>query len=135
MNKGNQKITPCIWFEDKCEEAVNFYVDVFNGNAGTCEQSLVLLFLEVASLQFFVDRSRDLLELDLNDEERLIGDHEDGVVRDETLGQNTSNIDCKPSEKDPVEIVFLEELSDDTTVEDQVVAVDAVTGKVLEEAS
>jgi predicted 3-demethylubiquinone-9 3-methyltransferase (glyoxalase superfamily) len=25
-----QKITPCLWFEDKCEEAINFYVDTFN---------------------------------------------------------------------------------------------------------
>ena len=25
-----QKIVPSLWFEDKCEEAVNFYVDTFN---------------------------------------------------------------------------------------------------------
>jgi predicted 3-demethylubiquinone-9 3-methyltransferase (glyoxalase superfamily) len=34
-----QKITPCIWFEDKCEEAVNFYVEVFNGNPNKKEDS------------------------------------------------------------------------------------------------
>jgi predicted 3-demethylubiquinone-9 3-methyltransferase (glyoxalase superfamily) len=25
-----QKITPCLWFDDKAEEAVNFYASVFN---------------------------------------------------------------------------------------------------------
>lgn len=25
----NQKITPCIWFDKNCEEAVNFYISVF----------------------------------------------------------------------------------------------------------
>lgn len=27
-----QKITPSLWFDDNCEEAVNYYVDVFNGS-------------------------------------------------------------------------------------------------------
>lgn len=26
-----QKITPFLWFDTNCEEAVNYYVDVFNG--------------------------------------------------------------------------------------------------------
>src|SRR4030042_2932542 len=25
-----QKITPCLWFEKDCEEAINYYVKVFN---------------------------------------------------------------------------------------------------------
>lgn len=25
-----QKITPFLWFEDNCEEAINFYVEIFN---------------------------------------------------------------------------------------------------------
>src|SRR6266513_4888960 len=37
----NQKITPFIWFDDGCEEAVNFYVDVFNGNPNKKEESKV----------------------------------------------------------------------------------------------
>src|SRR3989344_630274 len=27
----SQKITPFLWFDKNCEEAVNYYVDVFNG--------------------------------------------------------------------------------------------------------
>lgn len=27
----NQKITPFLWFDKNCEEAMNFYVEVFNG--------------------------------------------------------------------------------------------------------
>jgi predicted 3-demethylubiquinone-9 3-methyltransferase (glyoxalase superfamily) len=38
-----QKISPCIWFEDKCEEAINFYVEVFNGNPNKKEDSKVEL--------------------------------------------------------------------------------------------
>jgi predicted 3-demethylubiquinone-9 3-methyltransferase (glyoxalase superfamily) len=31
-----QKITPCLWFDNKAEEAMNFYVSVFkNAKAGT----------------------------------------------------------------------------------------------------
>jgi len=31
-----QKITPCLWFDDKAEEAVNFYVSIFkNSKIGT----------------------------------------------------------------------------------------------------
>jgi predicted 3-demethylubiquinone-9 3-methyltransferase (glyoxalase superfamily) len=36
-----QKITPFIWFEDKCEEAINFYVDVFNGNPNKGKESKI----------------------------------------------------------------------------------------------
>jgi predicted 3-demethylubiquinone-9 3-methyltransferase (glyoxalase superfamily) len=32
MNKGSQKIIPSLWFDKECEEAMNFYVDTFNGN-------------------------------------------------------------------------------------------------------
>jgi len=27
-----QKITPCLWFDDQAEEAVNFYVSIFNNS-------------------------------------------------------------------------------------------------------
>jgi predicted 3-demethylubiquinone-9 3-methyltransferase (glyoxalase superfamily) len=27
-----QKITPCLWFDKNCEEAINHYVDTFNGS-------------------------------------------------------------------------------------------------------
>ena len=27
-----QKITPCLWFNDNAEEAVNFYTSVFNNS-------------------------------------------------------------------------------------------------------
>lgn len=38
-----QKVTPCIWFEEKCEEAINFYVDVFNGNPNKKTESKIEL--------------------------------------------------------------------------------------------
>ena len=28
-----QKITPCLWFDDRAEEAANFYVSLFNNSA------------------------------------------------------------------------------------------------------
>jgi predicted 3-demethylubiquinone-9 3-methyltransferase (glyoxalase superfamily) len=28
----NTKIIPCLWFDENCEEAVNYYVDTFNGS-------------------------------------------------------------------------------------------------------
>ena len=27
-----QKITPCLWFDDQAEEAINFYVSIFNNS-------------------------------------------------------------------------------------------------------
>jgi predicted 3-demethylubiquinone-9 3-methyltransferase (glyoxalase superfamily) len=30
-----QKITPFLWFDKNCEEAVNYYVEVFNGAPGS----------------------------------------------------------------------------------------------------
>ncbi len=29
-----QKITPCLWFDDNAEEAVNFYISVFSASGG-----------------------------------------------------------------------------------------------------
>jgi len=29
MENTTQKITPCLWFNDNCEEAINFYVSIF----------------------------------------------------------------------------------------------------------
>ena len=37
-----QKLVPSIWFEDNCEEAVNFYVDTFNGAPGSKKDSKVV---------------------------------------------------------------------------------------------
>lgn len=37
-----QKLTPSLWFEDNCEEAINFYVDVFNGNPNKKKESKVI---------------------------------------------------------------------------------------------
>lgn len=35
MQIGRHRITPCLWFDDKAEEAANFYVSVFrNGKIG-----------------------------------------------------------------------------------------------------
>lgn len=36
-----QKITPFLWFEDKCEEAINYYVDTFNHAPGSDQKSKV----------------------------------------------------------------------------------------------
>lgn len=30
--QGAQKITPCLWFDDKAEEAMNFYVSIFKNS-------------------------------------------------------------------------------------------------------
>jgi len=38
----SQKIIPCLWFEKDCEEAINFYVDVFNSAPGSKNDSQVL---------------------------------------------------------------------------------------------
>ena len=37
-----QKITPSLWFDKDTEEAVNFYVDVFNGAPGKTAESKVV---------------------------------------------------------------------------------------------
>lgn len=34
MQIGTQRISPCLWFDTRAEEAANFYVDVFNGRLG-----------------------------------------------------------------------------------------------------
>lgn len=36
-----QKITPFLWFDMNCEEAVNYYVDVFNGAPGSKKNSKI----------------------------------------------------------------------------------------------
>jgi predicted 3-demethylubiquinone-9 3-methyltransferase (glyoxalase superfamily) len=41
MMADTQKITPFIWFEDNCEEAINYYVDVFNGNPKKKQESKI----------------------------------------------------------------------------------------------
>ncbi len=37
-----QKITPCIWFDKNCEEAVNHYVDTFNGSPNKKGESKII---------------------------------------------------------------------------------------------
>ncbi len=38
----NQKITPFLWFDKNAEEAMNFYVDVFNANPAKKSESSVV---------------------------------------------------------------------------------------------
>lgn len=37
-----QKITPSLWFDKECEEAVNLYVDIFNGSPKKKQESKVV---------------------------------------------------------------------------------------------
>lgn len=37
-----QKITPCLWFDNNCEEAVNYYVNVFNGAPNKKDESKIV---------------------------------------------------------------------------------------------
>lgn len=39
---SNQKITPFLWFDKECEEAINFYIDVFNGAPHKKEESKII---------------------------------------------------------------------------------------------
>ena len=40
-----QNITPFLWFEDKCEEAINYYVDTFN-NAPASDKTSKVNFIQ-----------------------------------------------------------------------------------------
>jgi predicted 3-demethylubiquinone-9 3-methyltransferase (glyoxalase superfamily) len=37
-----QKIVPCFWFDKNCEEAINYYVSVFNGSPNKSEESKII---------------------------------------------------------------------------------------------
>lgn len=37
-----QKITPCLWFDTQTEEAINYYVDVFNGSPNKTAESRII---------------------------------------------------------------------------------------------
>lgn len=37
-----QKITPCIWFSDNCEEAINHYVNTFNNSPVKLQESKII---------------------------------------------------------------------------------------------
>ncbi len=37
-----QKITPFLWFDRNCEEAINYYVQIFNGNPQKTSESKIL---------------------------------------------------------------------------------------------
>lgn len=37
-----QKITPCLWFDMNCEEAINYYVKTFNGAPGSRKNSKII---------------------------------------------------------------------------------------------
>jgi predicted 3-demethylubiquinone-9 3-methyltransferase (glyoxalase superfamily) len=37
-----QKIIPCLWFDQDCEEAINFYVDTFNGAPNKKQESKII---------------------------------------------------------------------------------------------
>lgn len=36
------KIVPCLWFETQCEEAMNYYVDTFNGAPNKKQESRIV---------------------------------------------------------------------------------------------
>jgi predicted 3-demethylubiquinone-9 3-methyltransferase (glyoxalase superfamily) len=40
-----QKITPSLWFDMNCEEAVNYYVSVFNDSPNKTEESKIISIL------------------------------------------------------------------------------------------
>ena len=42
---GMQKVVPSLWFDKDCEEAVNFYVTVFNGSPHKSRESRIFLCL------------------------------------------------------------------------------------------
>lgn len=56
-----QKITPFLWFDSNCEEAVNYYVDVFNNAPSKRQESKII------SIQ------RHIEGLDEPNNEQLIG--------------------------------------------------------------
>ncbi|HTE21914.1 MAG TPA: VOC family protein [Candidatus Limnocylindria bacterium] len=37
-----QKITPSLWFDKECEEAINFYIDTFNGAPSKKQESKIV---------------------------------------------------------------------------------------------
>lgn len=37
-----QKITPCLWFDEEAEQAMNYYVEVFNGSPSRKNESKIL---------------------------------------------------------------------------------------------
>ncbi len=39
MAKIKQKITPCLWFDMECEEAINLYISVFNNRPGASKKN------------------------------------------------------------------------------------------------
>lgn len=43
---AKQKIQLCLWFDKECEEAINFYVDVFNNRPGSNKKESKILSIE-----------------------------------------------------------------------------------------
>ncbi len=41
-----QKITPCLWFDMECEEAINMYVDLFNNRPGVKGKTSQIVHIE-----------------------------------------------------------------------------------------
>lgn len=39
---NTQKIIPCLWFDKNCEEAINFYISVFNKAPGSTKNSKII---------------------------------------------------------------------------------------------
>lgn len=37
-----QKITPSLWFDKNCEEAINYYIETFNGSPGSKKNSKII---------------------------------------------------------------------------------------------
>lgn len=47
LSKGGrmQQITPCLWFDNKAEEAISYYVDTFNGTPGKKSGSKIVTLM------------------------------------------------------------------------------------------
>ena len=42
---AEQKITPCLWFDNNCEEAVNYYIETFEGSPHKSGSSKIVSML------------------------------------------------------------------------------------------
>lgn len=40
--QDKQKIVPCLWFDNSCEEAVNFYIETFNSSPNSSKNSKII---------------------------------------------------------------------------------------------
>ena len=43
---ANQKIQLCLWFDKECEEAINYYIDIFNNRPGSNKKESKILSIK-----------------------------------------------------------------------------------------